>query len=49
MRCTYTRNGIIVTGKIQCKMAVSPNRRMAKNGSAPPLGNFADISYLVEN
>ena len=27
-----------------------PIRRMAKNGFAPPpLGNFADISYLVEN
>ena len=25
------------------------NRRMAGNGFAPPLGNFADISYLVEN
>ena len=26
------------------------NRRMAENGFAPPpLGNFADISYLVEN
>ena len=25
-------------------------RRMAENGFAPPpLGNFADISYLVEN
>ena len=23
-------------------------RRMAENGFAPPLGNFADISYLVE-
>ena len=29
----------------------SANRRMAENGFAPPppLGNFADISYLVEN
>ena len=29
----------------------SINRRMAENGFAPPppLGNFADISYLVEN
>ena len=27
-----------------------PYRRMAENGFAPPpLGNFADISYLVEN
>ena len=25
------------------------SRRMAENGFAPPLGNFADISYLVEN
>ena len=25
------------------------NRRMAENGFAPPLGNFEDISYLVEN
>ena len=24
-------------------------RRMAENGFAPHLGNFADISYLVEN
>ena len=24
-------------------------RRMAENGFAPPLGNFEDISYLVEN
>ena len=24
-------------------------RRMAENGFAPPLGNFADIFYLVEN
>ena len=24
-------------------------RRMAENGFAHPLGNFADISYLVEN
>ena len=24
-------------------------RRMAENGFAPPLGNFVDISYLVEN
>ena len=24
-------------------------RRMAENGFAPPLGNFADISYLIEN
>ena len=24
-------------------------RRMAENGFAPPLGNFADISLLVEN
>ena len=28
---------------------VKPYRRMAENGFAPPLGNFADISYLVEN
>ena len=30
---------------------VDLNRRMAENGFAPPppLGNFADISYLVEN
>ena len=28
----------------------TPCRRMAENGFAPPpLGNFADISYLVEN
>ena len=28
----------------------STHRRMAENGFAPPpLGNFADISYLVEN
>ena len=29
----------------------SVHRRMAENGFAPPppLGNFADISYLVEN
>ena len=27
----------------------APIRRMAENGFAPPLGNFADISYLVEN
>ena len=28
-----------------------PDRRMAENRFAPPtpLGNFADISYLVEN
>ena len=26
-----------------------PYRRMAENEFAPPLGNFADISYLVEN
>ena len=27
-----------------------PHRRMAENGFAPPpLGNFEDISYLVEN
>ena len=26
-----------------------PIRRMAENGFAPPLGNFADISYHVEN
>ena len=25
MLCIYTRNGIIVTWKLQCKMAVSPN------------------------
>ena len=25
------------------------SRRMAENGFAPHLGNFADISYLVEN
>ena len=24
-------------------------RRMAENGFATPIGNFADISYLVEN
>ena len=24
-------------------------RRMAENGFAHPLGNFADISYFVEN
>ena len=29
---------------------VTNSRRMAENGFAPPpLGNFADISYLVEN
>ena len=33
-------------GYPNCKI----NRRMAENGFAPPpLGNFADISYLVEN
>ena len=26
-----------------------PCRRMAENGFAPPLGNFADISDHVEN
>ena len=31
--------------------AKNTGRRMAENGFAPPppLGNFADISYLVEN
>ena len=29
--------------------SLGTNRRMAENGFAPPLGNFADISYLVEN
>ena len=26
-----------------------PDRLRAKKGPAPPLGNFADISYLEEN
>ena len=30
-----------------CDCGIS--RQMAENGFAPPLGNFADISYLVEN
>ena len=31
------------------KTIIKLYRRMAENGFAPPLGNFADISYLVEN
>ena len=37
---------------LNCAITFSLNyniRRMAENGFAPPLGNFADISYLVEN
>ena len=31
-------------------LKLGPVRRMAENGFAPPhVGNFADISYLVEN
>ena len=31
------------------KFKIISHRLMAENGFAPPLGNFADISYLVEN
>ena len=34
---------------IRNDLFLKPDRRMAENGFAPPLGNFADISYLVEN
>ena len=41
------RIGMFVIGKKNIFKAV---RRMAEKGFAPtPLGNFADISYLVEN
>ena len=42
-RCLNNCNGSRKTGRV--------NRRMAENGFVPPphLGNFADISYLVEN
>ena len=41
---------IDITNMLDMKRRL-PNRRMAKIGFAPPppLGNFADISYLVEN
>ena len=31
------------------KKTISFDRLRAKKGPAPPLGNFADISYLEEN
>ena len=44
-----TKIGLQVTKVNLIKLYITI-RRMAENGFAPPpLGNFADISYLVEN
>ena len=46
----HTRDLIFFTTDLQTVNYYTIHyRRMAENGFAPPLGNFADISYLVEN
>ena len=46
----YVRETTALYASVEHKRISSqPYRRMAENGFAPPpLGNFADISYLVE-
>ena len=46
--CVGTTSSILKIGTIS-NILIFLIRRMAENGFAPPLGNFADISYLVEN
>ena len=36
-------------GDFDSEVIIGTNRLRAKKGPAPPLGNFADISYLEEN
>ena len=49
-----TGSVVMTQGDRKCKVGNATvkqctNRRMAENGFAPPLGNFADISCFVEN
>ena len=46
---TSTGYGAHLAGLDDVKSNGENGIRMAENGFAPPLGNFADISYLVEN
>ena len=49
MFCFYLSKQLKESPRTQ-NLGVKPLRQMAENGFAPPpLGNFADISYLVEN
>ena len=39
----------IIENSVDPDQLASDDRLRAKKGPAPPLGNFADISYLEEN
>ena len=46
----FERTQMTIDKAIVSTSVSGQTRRMAENGFAPsPLGNFADISYLVEN
>ena len=46
----YRRHTVpVIDEMLHWLILLGPVRWMAENGFAPPLGNFADISYHVEN